>query len=810
MTETTKTSISRKEKEAEVITFQDCLYWFASRWTWFVVSVLLAIVIAALYIMSKEPVYVRTAKLLLKETSDGKSAISDAGGFSDLGLFYENTNVNNEIIALQSPALMAEVVNRLGLEVSYAMEGRFYDPTLYGFRLPARVSFLDLGSEETASFRMDIDPDSSFRVSGFVCNGEEMGAAGDAKGRIGDTVQTPAGRIVVFPAFGWNGSGAAGLMVSRSSRQEAAARYSAALTVALDMDQSTVINLTFRDVSVQRATDVLNMLISVYNENWIRDKNQLAVHTSVFIDERLRVIEQELGTVDADISEYKSQNLLPDVQATYGLYLSKSSQMEDQLIELQNLLSMARHVLAYLEDDAKADQLLPAIAGNDSEIGALVERYNEQLMQRGNLVASSGERNPVVQNLDRTLAEMRKGIRLGIENWIETLRMQMESLRRYQEKSDTHIAANPIQAQHLLSYERQQKVKESLYLYLLQKREENELSQAFTPYNTRVITPPVGSVMPEAPNKRNILLVAIVLGLGLPACLIFLMQALDTKIRSKKDVENMSVPFLGEIPLVADPKRRHVSLKRSRNISNPLVVKEGRRDAVNEAFRVLRTNFEFVAGKEKRTPVVMVTSMLMDSGKTFLSINLGMSLAIKGKKVLLVDLDLRKAALSAMWHFSKDGLAEYLNDDRVEIEGIVRKGGIHKNLDVIPVGSLPPNPAELLGSPRLGDLLGTMREHYDYILLDCPPVEIVADTTIVAPLVDLTLFVVRAGLLDRRALPDIENLYTDGKYNRMALVVNGVEPTKGYVSSRYGYGSHGYGYGYYGNGKEDGNGTGRR
>lgn len=795
MAETKLTTTTHKDAD-NFISLRDCLNWFADRWSWFVISMVIAMLIAVLYIMSKEPVYLRTAKLLLKETSDGKSAVSDVGSFSDLGLFQENTNVNNEIIALQSPSLMEEVVERLGLEVSYATEGRFYNPTLYGTNLPVRVSFLDMRRDEYASFRLELKPDSSFVISKVDCNGVEIKQPEEFAARLGDTLNTPTGRIVVQPSPYKNMPvETLPLVVSRSTLRGAASRYSSALTVALNMDESTVVDLTVKDVSVQRATDILNMLISVYNANWIKDKNQLAVHTSIFIDERLRVIEQELGVVDEDISKYKSQNLLPDIQATYGLYLSKSSQMEDQLLALQNQLTMARYIQEYLQDETKQNQLLPAIGGENSEIGGQVEKYNEQLLQRNNLIAGGASQNPLVQSLDRSLAEMRTGILMGIENWIEGLQIQMQSLRDYQAKSDTHIAANPIQAKHLLSYERQQKVKESLYLYLLQKREENELSQAFTPYNTRVITPPDGGDVPESPNKKNILLVAFVLGLGLPACLIFLMQTMDTKVRSKKDVENMSIPFLGEIPAVGG-KKRLWPFGRPRNAANPLVVKEGCRDAANEAFRVLRTNFEFVVGKDKPSSVVMFTSLLMDSGKTFMSVNLGMSLAIKKKKVLLVDLDLRKAALSELLDNPRMGIAEYLNDSNVSFESIVQRNVLHDHLDIIPVGGLPPNPAELLGGGRLASLLEEVKGEYDFVLLDCPPVEIVADTTIVAPFADLTLFVVRAGLLDRRALPDIENLYIEGKYNRMALVVNGVEPSGGYHTSRYGYG--GYGYGYYG------------
>ena len=789
-----------KQDSDNFITLKDFVSWCLARWKWFVICVAAALVVAFFYIKSTEPVYTRSATLLLKETSTGNSINSGTEAFAELGLFKENTNVNNEIIALQSPALMREVVERLDLGVDYRAEGWLYNPTLYGFQLPVKVAFLDMG-EVSASLQLSLLGGDSLLLGDFRLKGEKSGTVKEMEGRIGDTLQTPVGRVIVRKTAYFDWQDASPIKVSYSGIEAAAARYSKVLTVMLSQKESTVVDLSIKDVSPQRAEDLLNMLILIYNENWVKDKNQLTVSTSMFIDDRLEVIEQELGTVDEDISEYKSENLLPDVQASYGLYLTKASEVEDQLLALNNQLAMVRYIRSYMIDESKKNQLLPAtLNAEGSEVGQQIDLYNQQLLQRNNLLASSGERNPLVQNMDRALAEMRQNIITAIDNQEENLNLQISSLKNYQAQSNTQIAASPVQAKHLLSFERQQKVKEALYLYLLQKREENELSQAFTAYNTRVITPPDGPKIPGSPNKMMILLLAVVLGVALPAVAIFLIETLNTTVRGRKDLENMDISLVGEIPLVSK-KRKFLPAARRTRLAAPLVVKEKSRDVINEAFRILRTNLEFMVGKGNASEAIMVISLFPDSGKTFTTLNLGMALAIKGKKTLLIDLDLRKASLSEVSGVKyTEGVADYLNNPTMDADRIVCK--MYDNLDLIPVGSLPPNPAELLAGEGLSMLLKALRGHYDYILMDCPPTGIVADASLVAQVADRSLFVVRAGLFDKSLLPEIKKLHVEQKYPKMSLVLNGVV-SENHRYHRYGNGyGYGYGYGYaYGKGE---------
>ena len=546
-------------------------------------------------------------------------------------------------------------------------------------------------------------------------------------------------------------------------------------------------------MSPARAEDILNTVIAVYNENWVKDKNQVAVSTSLFISDRLAVIEGELGNVDENISSYKSEHLLPDVQAASNLYMAQSSQTSSQILALSTQLSMVRYIRNYLATTAEQNQLLPANSGLENVgIEKQISEYNTLQLQRNNLVANSSEQNPLVMDLDQSLATIRGAIISSIDNLEVTLNTRIRNLQRNEQQTTDRIAANPTQAKYLLSVERQQKVKEALYLFLLQKREENELSQAFTAYNTRIITPPMGSMVPTAPVRRNILLVAFALGLLIPAVIIFMRENMNTKIRGRKDLENLSLPFAGEIPLCGQKSRRAILTKKVKE-KNSVVVKEGKRDLINEAFRVLRTNVEFMSGEEKHSQILVVSSFNPGSGKTFLTMNLAASLSIKGKRILVIDGDLRHGSASAYVGSPKTGLSDYLGERLEQLDEIIQPVPDYANLFILPVGTIPPNPTELLEKERFVTLMNSFRKEFDYILIDCPPVELVADTQIIESQADRMLFVVRTGLLERSMLNELEIFYKEKKFKNMALVLNGTEVNN--RSYKYGY-RYGYHYGY--------------
>lgn len=785
----TQSNITSKFKQADdFLRIQDLFYLCLNKWYWFVISLVITLGVAVIYLLKTPPVYTRTASLLIKEDSKGNSLGNAADMMSDFDLFQTSTNVNNEIQSLQSPSVMLNVVKRLHLDINYSTDGVFYKRTLYGQSCPYIISFNDLQDNESVSFTIRPDKDGWVKLIDFSRNGEELD--GEAATLPNDTVSTPIGRIVIqTDSAGYD----APVYVSRMGYQAATDTYMTKLSVALSDDKSTVINLSFNDVCIQRAEDILNTVIAVYNENWIKDKNQIAVSTSAFISDRLSVIEHELGNVDDNISSYKSEHLLPDVQAAASMYMEQSSATNSQILALNTQLSMARYIRNYLTNSTSKNQLLPANSGIESPgIEQQIANYNTAQLRRNDLVANSSEKNPLVVDMDQSLEDMRRAIVTSIDNHITTLNTQLHSLQQSERQTTARIAANPTQGKYLLSVERQQKVKESLYLFLLQKREENELSQAFTAYNTRVITPPTGSMIPTAPVKKNIVLVALALGLLIPVAIIFIRENMNTKVRGRKDLESLSVPFVGEIPLAESGKKKNAQA------SKEIIIHQGKRDIVNEAFRVLRTNLEFILDAKEdigRASITLITSFNPGSGKTFLTMNTAATFALKGKRVLIIDGDLRHGSASAYLDKHAKGLSDYLGKREKNADSLIQINPDLPNLHLLPSGTIPPNPTELLAEPSFKELVERLRTQYDYIFIDCPPIDIVADTQIIEKLADRTIFVVRAGLLERDMLPELQRNYDEKRFKNMALVLNGTEGGGKCYGYRYGY-KYGYKYGY--------------
>ena len=773
----------------DFIRIQDLWSMFVPKWYWFAISLFITLTIAVLYLLSTPPIYTRTAAILVKDNSKSSSSTSAMNDFSDLGIFKSNTNINNELLTLKSPTLMTEVVNRLGLNETFTIRKGLKNVDLYKVS-PVTITFCDK-IEVPLSFTIKFSSKEAFAISELEISGEDIGETLSAQ--MGDSIQTSAGIMIVSPTQEFTDAFiGTSIRYVRGSVRAAVATYSNALVAELGNEDATIINLSINDTSIRKAEDILNTLIEVYNENWIRDKNQIAVSTSQFISDRLGVIESELGHVDENISSYKSEHLLPDVQAASSLYMAQSAENNKELSTLNNQLSTAQYIRREL-NTKQLDQTLPANSGIVSaNIETQISEYNNLVLDRNRLIANSSEKNPLVKNMASSLQSMQRTIIQSVDNLIVSLNTQIRSLRRQEEATTNRLASNPNQAKYLLSVERQQKVKEELYLYLLQKREENELSQAFTAYNTRLITAPRGSMFPTAPRKMNILLVAFAVGLLVPAVGIFMKENMNTKVRGRKDLENLSIPFIGEIPQYSGTKKKWWEFKhRKRQDMKIIVVNEGNRNIINEAFRVLRSNMDFMASKDNNQHVFVLTSFNPGSGKSFLAINIAISFAIKKKKILVIDGDLRHRTVSSYVDSPNKGLSDYLNNQIEDWKEIIVSYKGYTNLHILPIGTIPPNPTELLENSKLSMLIEALRPEYDYIFIDCPPVDIVADAQIIEKWADRTIFVVRSGLLDRSMLSELENMYTGKRFKNLSMILNGTESTGG----RYGY-RYGYHYGY--------------
>ncbi|WP_217968327.1 GumC family protein [Duncaniella muris] len=796
MAETIKSEVRKSVNAGSAVPLTDILYRTLHHWPWVLLSLVVCVGAAVVYLLCTPKVYTTTASIMIKDEAAGKSA--GAEDFGDFGLFQNKTNIQNEITTLKSADLMEEVVRRLNLDMNYYIPGRFHDVVAYGSNLPVRVEMPGFAENGSASFRVEVDGDGKVSVSDVKSG--DLKSEERVQGAMNDTIMTAVGPMVVVAAEGYKPGEAVELNVVKAPVSATAGGYESRMVIAMSGDKSSVINLTVTDQSTQRAQALLSTLIGVYNEYWIRDKNQIAVSTSNFINERLGVIESELGNVDSDISSYKSANLIPDVSAASSMYMSQNQQISQQIMDLKNQLKQTLYIKSYLGAASDNEKMLPMNSGvANVDIQSQITDYNNLVLQRNSLLAKSSDKNPLVVQLNEQMDQMRHAILASVDNSINALNMQISSLQGSQASTTSKIASNPSQAKYLLSVERQQKVKESLYLFLLQKREENELSQAFTAYNTRVVNKPA-SFGPTAPNTRNILMMSFLLGLAIPFGVVYLMESNNTKVRGRKDVEHLAVPFLGELPQHGHEKKKEAGE------ANTIVVKGGKRDIINEAFRVLRTNVEFMCNSSEGNKVIAMTSFNPGSGKSFVSMNLGMAIALKGKKVLIVDGDMRHGSTSAYMGSPARGLADYLGGAVSEVDTLIVKTPECQNMQVLPIGSIPPNPTELLESPRFGELIGELKSRFDYVIIDCPPIEVVADAQIIDKFADRTFFVIRAGLFDRSMLPELDRLYEEKKYRNMSFILNGSRNDQGRYgyshTYRYGYG-YGYGYGYnYGSGEK--------
>lgn len=791
----TLTASKKHQNQSGSVPLSDIFFLTIHQWPWILLSVFICVGVAYIYLLRTPTVYSRSAEILIKDDQNGQSISSSE--FESLGLFQSSTNIQNEMTNLMAKDLMEEVVKRLGLDINYYRNGRFHDVVAYGSDLPVKLTLSGFPDEGSLSMDLSVNKDGKVTISDLAVPGHESSST-DFTGNFNDSIATPVGKIVVSPTPNYKAGEEVKLIVDKKPLSASIDSYTGRLTVTMSNEKGTVLKLTLSDQSTQRADDVLNTLIGIYNENWIRDKNQIAISTSNFINERLGVIEGELGIVDSDISTYKSENLVPDVEAAASMYMTQSQQTQAEILDVSNQLSMARYIRSYLTAEGNRDKLLPASTGlRSNSVLSLISEYNEKLLQRNSLVIKSSDKNPLVIQLDEQLNAQRQAVISSIDNEIIALDTQLKSLRGSEAKTMSRIASNPTQAKNLLSTERQQKVKEALYLFLLQKREENELSQAFTAYNTRIVNKPGFSGVPPTPNRRNILAMAFIIGLAIPFGVTYVRTTSNTKLRGRKDVENLSTPFLGEIPQYSKDGRR--GKKKDHSEANTIVVREGKRDIINEAFRVLRTNVEFMCNAIDGSKVIAFTSFNPGSGKSFISVNLATSIALKGRKVLIIDGDMRHGSTSSYIGSPSTGLADYLSGADNDLSSLIVKDQMCDTLSFLPVGSNPPNPTELLESPRFAELIEKMKSEYDYIVIDCPPIEVVADAQIIDRYVDRTFFIIRAGLLERSMLPEIDRLYEEKKYRNMAFILNGTRNDKGRYgyshSYRYGYG-YGYGYGY--------------
>ena len=766
-------------KNDQGLNIVDLFMYLASQWKWFLLSILICGGIAW-YNYARAPlVYFRSATVIIKDPSN-KASTSGLDRFDN---FINKVNVANEILQFRSKKLMREVVQRVHADVSYQIKDGLRNNELYN-ESPVLVSLPDALPEQSFSFTMTLKDAKTVTLSDF--SGIEAKPSYEVA--LNDTVAIIEGMNVVVTATNylrdsWLNTP---IRVQKLPVESMVNYYKNALGIQQEEEEASILTLALKDSSPARAEDVLNTLITVYNEEAIKEKNQVAVNTANFINERLIIIERELGNVESNLESFKQRNQIVDIASSAGMYMTESQKYNADAMELETQLRLANFIKDYLTDPGKETDLIPSNTGiSDMNIENQISLYNAAKLKRDHLIDDSSVNNPVVQELNNSLRAMKQSIIRAVDNMIVSLNVKRNDAQNREMRAQDRVTAIPTKERQMLSIERQQKIKEALYLFLLNKREENALSQAMADNNARVIDGAEGSNAPISPNRNRILLLGLLVGIALPGAVCLAILFMDTRVHGRKDIEGAtSVPYLGEIPLDKEAMKDHRK--------KVMAVKEQGDDIVSEALRILRTNMAFLSKKDKPAQVITFTSFNIGAGKTFIARNLSMSLAYLKKRVVMVDLDIRKGTLSRHFGHYHVGVTNYLSDNTVKVDNIIQH---QEGFDLIPAGILAPNPAELLMDNRLDELMNELRARYDYIIADNVPVGLIADATIANRIADLTIFVVRAGKLDRRQLPDIEKLYQEKKLKNMALVLNGANPERHGYGYSYGYG-YGYGYGY--------------
>ena len=770
-----------KAKPNNLVTLKVLWYQCLNNWKWFAISVGACLILAGVYLWVTPKEYNRNATIMIKPENNRNtgSFTNQLQNMGDMNLFGTVSDVQNEILCIQSTDIMLETVKRLHLDYTYSSKRYLTNKgLLYGENLPIEVEVKDIRPEQGLSMTLHIKNQEvsitnlQTRIDGVEINDKKEYAC-----MPDSTVQTDAGAICVH--IKQNKLADQTIYITRQGYHSSVSQLQTKLSFSLANKQSAIINMSCKDFVPARAEEILNTIVTVYNESWVKDKNLLAIATSDFINERIRVIEGELGTVDKGISSFKSENNMADVDMASSQNIAQTINSENSIRQYTNELYMVRYIRNYMTQSD--DKLLPTGLGlSSASLNTQIEEYNNQLLRRDNIARHSSNTSPLVIEINNELSALHAAVLIGLDNEKVRLEQLIQAEQRNQDKYAGRISKTPTLERDLRSIERQQEVKEELYLYLLQKREENELTQAFSAYNTRIVATPYGKLAPVAPKKSSIMMLALLLGLFLPLNVIYLKQLFNTVVRGRKDLENLTTPFVGEIPL-------YLPHKASKGEVENFIVKANSRTIINEAFRVVRSNLEFMLDNGQKK-VVMVTSFNPGSGKSFITANLAASLAVKGKKVVMMDFDMRHASLSNYVGRPKQGLSNYLAGV-IDSCPILEHPG-QENLSVIPCGAIPPNPTELLYSDRLKTLINKLKVDYDLIFLDCPPVEMLADASIVAQYADKTLFVVRAGLLEREMLPVIDKYYDEQKLPNMAVLLNGTEKYNGHYGYHYGYYHH--------------------
>lgn len=772
-------------------------------WHWFAISIIGCLFVAFLYLRCKSPVYSTWAEVLIKEDDPYKRRMSGGGlaDFTQLGVLTNSNGFDNEVEILGSKTLARRAVTNLKLYVRYSFDGVLRDEELYRTSpVVADMSPVDLDTL-SMPLSMEITP---LQEGGYHIEGEALRERFEADVKSFPVrVKTLSGWVTLRPNPNFAGaSDGRTLRIGIFRPAIMAEAFLGATSIEPISKMTTIARITMSDTQRQRAEDYMNELIRVYNEDANEVKNEVALKTEAFVNKRIKIIDAELGTTETDLELYKKRNQLVDLMSDAEAAYKGLENYQTQQIELQTQMLLVKSLKEYVDNPANYMEIIPANLGlTDESLNSMIAGYNAKVVERKRLLTTAPESSPVVVSITNAISSLYPGIRHSLSTVYDNMRVQKRHVDEQYDLFIGRLSDAPTQERVLTDIGRQQSVKAALYQILLQKREENAISLASTVDKAQVIDAPESTIRPISPKKKLVALIALVLGVAIPAGLIYLLNLLRYRIEGRNDIEKLTdLAVLSDIFVAGDLK----------DGKRAIVVRENSNDIMEETFRSLRTNLGFVMKKSEK--VLLCTSVVPGEGKTFVSTNLAMSMALMGRKVLVVGLDIRKPRLAKLFGLvtGHHGLTTYLAGEDSS-DGFLREqifnSGMHANLDVLPAGLIPPNPGELITSERLDDAFARFREWYDMVIVDTPPVGLVSDTLLLGRLADATLIVCRCDYSLKRNFNIVNTIHQEGKLPKMNLVLNGVDLQQRKYGYYYGYGNYGrfgrygsYGsYGGYGN-----------
>ena len=766
---------------------------YLSYWPWFAGSILLFLAATYLYLQYQTPVYNIKSAVLIKEQDNQQNRSNHAlTAIQDLGIMSMSNNFDNELQIMKSQTLIGKVVENLELYIDHNLDRTFGYPIPLYDNEPVKVYMSPEEAErleDAVHIRMNYDGKQTLLMQMEYSYRGKRKKIGKTFRKLPTALPTEIGVITFTPDTTAQVETPVEFSAKIITPSSCAAEYGAAMSITPVSKTTTIAQIQVHNTVRQRGIDFIYELVDIYNQEANDEKNEVAQKTAEFIEERIDIINRELGNTENTLAHFKQRSRLTNLTSDAQMALQETSKYEEQLTETATQINLVQDLDNYINNPAHRNDVIPANVGiEDSNLAHVINQYNTMMMERQRLLRTSSENNPAVIRMNSGIEAMRTTVQTSVNSVLRGLEMAQKNLQREAKKHEGRINMAPTQEKEYMSISRQQEIKASLYTMLLQKREENAITLASTASNGRIIENPVAGKTPIAPEKKVYFLSAVLLGTLVPVIIMLLKESLKYKIENRSDVEKMTnLPILVELPK-GDIKK---------SIQGTIVIHENRNDLMEEAFRHFRTNLLFMLTPTEK--VIMVTSSQPSEGKSFIAGNLAVSFAYLGKKTLIVGLDIRKSGMDKVFGLTKGskGITDYLSQpENHPLSDLIKPSGITPQLDILPRGTLPPNPTELIARNGLEKAIEELKERYDLIILDTAPIAMVTDTSLISRVADICIYVCRADYTPKVCLKYLQVLQEQPHFCKMAMVLNAIDLSKrkNSINHRYGYG-YGYGYG---------------